>query len=110
MTQKTAQLYKDIKEAIANFRSFVLDGSPLNTVVGVSDIICENVTYFDTDITCLEKCTGGTFLGTLRLHFESENSKTHSIPYRINYAQYKIDKYENERFFVSIECVVVEEI
>lgn len=109
MTQKEEQLHKDLKDAITHYRAFVVKNQLRNDVAMVSDIqFDENgVTYSNTDISSLEKCTGGTFTGMLKLHFKSDvDNEHHSITYCISNGSYTVEKYENEKFYISINNVI----
>lgn len=111
MTQKEEQLHKDIKDAIIHYRAFVVKNQLRNDVAMVSDIqFDENgVMYSNADISSLEKCTGGTFSGNLRLHFHSNiaNGLT-SIIFDITYGEYIVDKYSDDKFTVSIKSIICE--
>ena len=109
MTQKEEQLHKALKDAITNYRAFVVKNQLRNDVAMVSDIqFDENgVTYSNTDISSLEKCTGGTFTGMLKLHFKSDvDNKYDSILYHIVNGNYTVKKYENEAFNILINNIV----
>ena len=109
MTQKEEQLHKALKDAITNYRAFVIKNQLRNDVAMVSDIqFDENgVTYSNTDISSLEKCTGGTFTGMLKLHFKSDvDNKYDSILYHIVNGNYTVKKYENGVFSILINNVV----
>ena len=73
MTKKEEQLHTALKDAITHYRAFVVKNQPRNDIAMVSDIQFDKdgVTYSNTDISSLEKCTGGTFRGNIRLHFHS---------------------------------------
>ena len=108
MTQKEEQLHKALKEAITKYRSFVVKNQPRNDIAMVSDIqFDENgVTYSNADISSLEKCTGGTFTGMLKLHFKSDvDNEYDSTVCRISNGSYAVEKYENEEFYISINNI-----
>lgn len=109
MTQKEEQFYKALEEAIVNYRAFVVNNQLRNDIVKVSDIQLDKnmTTYSNADISSLEKCLGGTFAGTLRLHFKSEvDNEYSSIFYHIINGNYSVDKYENEEFRIEINNIV----
>lgn len=109
MTQKEEQLHKDLKDAITHYRAFVVKNQPRNDIAMVSDIQIDekDVTYSNADISSLEKCTGGTFTGMLRLYFESGvDNKCDSILYHIVNGNYTVEKYENGAFSILINNIV----
>lgn len=109
MPPKKEQLRKDLKEAITNYRVFVIKNQQRNDIVNVSDIQFDerSITYSDADISSLDKCTGGTFKGMLRLHFKSDvNDECYSMVYRIVHGDYTVEKYENGKFNISINSIV----
>ena len=111
MTQKEEQLHKALKDAITHYRAFVVKNQPRNDIAMVSDIqFDENgVTYSNTDISSLEKCTGGTFSGNLRLHFHSNIADVlTSMIFDITYGEYIVDKYSGGEFTVSIKSIICE--
>ena len=109
MTQKEEQLYKALKEAITNYRAFVIKNQQRDDIAKVSDIqFDENgVTYSNADISSLEKCTGGTFTGILKLHFKSDvDDEYDSTICRISNGSYAVEKYENGEFHILINNIV----
>lgn len=109
MTQNEEQLHKALKEAITEYRAFVVKNQPRNDIAMVSDIqFDENgVTYSNADISSLEKCTGGTVTGMLKLHFKSDvDNEYDSTICRISNGSYAVKKYENEKFHIVINNII----
>ena len=87
----------------------MVKNQPRNDIAMVSDIqFDENgVTYSNADISSLEKCTGGTFTGMLKLHFKSDvDNEYDSMVCRISNASYAVKKNENEEFYISINNII----
>ena len=111
MNQKEEQLHKSLKDAITHYRAFVVKNQPRNDIAMVSDIQFDekDVTYSNADISSLEKCTGGTFSGNLRLHFHSNIADVlTSMIFDITYGEYIVDKYSGGEFTVSIKSIICE--
>lgn len=110
MTTKEEQLYKALKEAITNYRAFVIKNQQYNDIAKVSDIQLDNsVAYYDADISSLEKCTGGSFKGTTCLHFFSNiDNEQISGFYHIIHGEYIVDKYNDGEFNISIKSIICE--
>ena len=109
MTQKEEQLHKALNEAITEYRAFVVKNQPRNDIAKVSDIQFDKngVTYSNADISSLEKCTGGTFTGMLKLHFKSDvDNEYDSTVWRISNGSYVVKKYENGEFYISINNII----
>ena len=59
----------------------------------------------------LEKCTGGTFTGMLKLHFKSDvDNEYDSTVCRISNGSYAVKKYENGEFYISINNIICDYI
>lgn len=110
MTQKEEQLHKALKGAITDYRAFEIKNQPQNDITMVSDIqFDENITYSDADVSSLEKCSGGTFRGTIRLYFDSQvGNEQSSMIFHIIYGEYIVDKYNNGEFSISIKSIICE--
>ena len=109
MNQKEEQLHKGLKDAITHCRAFMVNNQLRNDIAMVSDIqLDENgVTYSNADKSSLEKCTGGTFTGVLKLHFKSDvDDKYDSFLYHITDGNYTVKKYENGVFSILINYIV----